>query len=104
VRYYDDFDEKYRTVRDLAGTDAWAVVVNGQNHTLKLAVGEPWHTHLLKVFVADLLANRATTTTSSYVSALASLQPGLLVRVIEAIALERRLPTPGRSSAGSWTF
>jgi hypothetical protein len=88
VRYYDDFDDQFRTVRQLEQLSAWTITANGLSRSLNLEVGGPWHTRLLKVFVADLIARRANTTVLSYYAYLEPLRSSSLVRILESIALD----------------
>lgn len=64
VRYFDDFQDNYRSIRDLATQDSWNVKHDGRTTVLRFGRFGPAHSHLLKhVFVEWLSRLDATTVT-----------------------------------------
>lgn len=95
VRYFDHFEDCYRTLANLDADDVWHVHHDGGLRSMPFGYGPMrWHNQLLKLFIVDVLATRATATAVNYSQALNTIDGDLLRDIIEAIG--RDLPSEFR--------
>lgn len=88
VRYYDRFEDKHRSVRDLASSDEWRLRRDGRGFKIDFSVLSGWKKSFLKVVVADLIVRRSPATVENYAQALLNLPAELLDEVLETVCLK----------------
>ena len=82
VRYYDDFDRRYRTLMT-PSTDVWSIFSNGDCIELNFEIIDASFRDLIKLVFFDSLTGIATTSVVSFYNVLRATNPSLLNDIFE---------------------
>lgn len=91
VRYFDDFEDRYRTISDLDASDSWELTYDGKTLALHFDRLAGWHRLFTKLAFADLIVRRSPATAVAYAGALGVIAVELQNEIIEAIVLRTPL-------------
>lgn len=62
IRYYDDFEDMYRSIADLSNSDQWKVKADGTSITINFELVDVELRPLIKHIAVDLLSRRDSLT------------------------------------------